>query len=244
METLLIGAPVRAREWIIERWFDHIEVATLEAVRLGIGRPAYVFVGDRRDPTLELIARRCAAQDRDVRFVHVDEPELVDERTWATPGRFARMAYLRNELLGAVREIGPDLFWSVDSDILVHPRSLVTAIPLLERFAAVGNRCYLTDVGYDAPNWGVWHPGAGGLVRFSDDPEVLGEWPVDIIMAAKLMSPAAYAVDYADHHQGEDIGISLAWKAAGLKVGWCGANVSKHVRRRELLDVVDERCGY
>lgn len=244
MKSLVVGAPVRARAWILDRWFDHVEAAALEAVRLGIGRPVYVFVGDRRDPTFELAERRGAAQDRDVRLVHVGEPEIVDERTWATPGRFARMAYLRNQLLSAVREIGPDLFWSVDSDILVHPRSLASAIPLLERFAAVGNRCYMTEVDYDAPNWAVWHPGAGGLVRFGDDPELLGEWPVDIIMAAKLMTPAAYGVDYVDHHQGEDVGWSLACRTAGLKLGWAGATVSKHVLRPELIDVVDPRCGW
>lgn len=239
MQTLLIGAPVRAREWIIERWMDHIEAAAAGA---GL-TPAYVLVGDRRDPTVDLAERRCGLLGRDFRLVHEGEPDLVDERTWANPGRFARMAYLRNQLLGAVREIGPDLFWSVDSDILMHPRSLVTAIPLLERFAAVGNRCYMSEVGYDAPNWAVWHPGAGGLVRFGDDPEVLGEWPVNIIMAAKLMTPAAYAVDYGDHHQGEDCFWSLACKVAGLKLGWAGP-CSKHVMRPELLYVVDPRCGY
>lgn len=246
--TLAVGCPVRAREWILPAWFDYIETAVRNA---GIDQLAYVFVGDRRDPSFDVIAERCLGLGRSWFADFIDEDRIVDERTWDKEGRFERMAFLRNQLLAAVRELGPDAFWSVDSDILVHPQALASAIGMLDRFDAVGSRCYMTEKGIGAPSWGFWRPSSGGLLRFDDDPLVPVQCPADVIMAMKLMDPLAYAVDYSGHHQGEDVSISRAWAAAGVKVGWDGTFCSKHVlctccehNPFDLIEAVDSRCGW
>jgi hypothetical protein len=63
-------------------------------------------------------------------------------------------------------------------------------------------------------------------------------------LAIKLMSPRAYNIDYRFHHQGEDIGWSVAATEKGLKLGWDGRICSKHVMAADQLQLVDPRCGY
>lgn len=165
------------------------------------------------------------------------EPAVESEHNWVHE-RYEHMAGVRNRLLGIVRLHRPEWFWSVDSDVLVHPDTLRSALSLTDRFDAVGSKCYMTGPERDFPSFGMWHPGAGGISRYDSN----GQFPVDIIMAIKLMSPGAYGVDYAFHHQGEDLGWSFACRDAGLKLGWDGAITSRHVCEPELLDVDDARC--
>ncbi len=231
---MIVGCPVRAREWILGRWGEHI----LEAAARAGQEVEWAFVVPETD-----VATRAAISGLPgtAYVLLTEEPVATDVRFWDDE-RYHHMAELRNKLLKIVRQQAPDYFWSVDSDILVHPDSLVSALGLMSRFAAVGSKCFLGEMitGQGAErrmgfvNFAQWHPGAGGLVRFDAPPGAQVE--CDVIMAAKLMSPAAYAVDYGFHHQGEDVAWSLACRDAGLKLGWDGAVESLHVARPELLE--------
>jgi hypothetical protein len=237
VHDLVVGCPVRSREWILPDWFDYIEKAVAELN----ATPTYVFVLSFDDePTAQCILQETAKRRREVVLVPADEQHGPDVRAW-NEERYHHMVYLRNRLLGSVRTINPDLFWSVDSDMLVHPESLVYAIDALQRFDAVGSRTYLSE-GEDTrcPNWANYTR-MGGLQR-QDMPNACFE--VGVIMAIKLMTPPAFNVDYEWNHQGEDIGWSLAARKAGLKLGWDSHTVSKHVFYPEDLHKVDIRCGY
>lgn len=232
---MIVGCPVRAREWILPQWADHI----LEAVARAGQEIQWAFVVPEADLATRAVI---AGLPGDAFVVLTPEPVGEDIRQWHNVELYHHMTALRNSLLGVIREQAPDYFWSVDSDILMHPDSLTSALGLMSQFDAVGSKCYLGEVmtgrgderrmGF--VNFAQWHPGAGGLVRF--DPGPGAQVRTEIIMAAKLMSPRAYAIDYSFHYQGEDVGYSLACKAAGLKLGWDGAVESRHVARRELLD--------
>lgn len=232
-----MGCPVRRREWIIGEWFDHVEMASVE---LG-WRPTYAFVGDRNDPTMRIVADRCASQDRRVLFAHVDEDlERPDERNW-NGDRFGRMVELRNLLLGLVRVENPDYFLSLDSDILLAPKALEEMVESCRSFAAVGGATYMTTGGDRHPSCG-WIEGQRGFHR--KPMEAVGVVRVGVIMAIKLMTPAAYAVDYEMHVQGEDIGWSRACALAGVRLGWDNRSISKHVMEPDHLSVVDTRIGW
>jgi hypothetical protein len=82
--------------------------------------------------------------------------------------------------------------------------------------------------------------GGGGLIRVDGR----GCHKADVIMAVKLMSPAAYNVDYEVHRQGEDIGWSIAARKKGVKLGWDGRTVSKHLMTKDALDKIDKRVGF
>jgi hypothetical protein len=190
--------------------------------------------------TTECILQETSKRRREVVLVPAQEPSRPDIRVW-NEDRYHHMVYLRNLLLDSVRTIGPDLFWSVDSDMLVHPEALMYAIDALRRFDAVASRAYLSE-GQDTrcPNWATYTR-MGGLSRQDMDG---GSFAVGVIMAIKLMTPPAYKVDYSWNHQGEDIGWSLAAKRLGLTLGWDSRTTSKHVFHPWELDKVDIRCGY
>lgn len=230
MDELVIGCPVAHREWILDRWFDHVEAACDVA---GV-KPRYVFAVDLDDASWPIIAERAG----NVTVLPVPNAKGDDTRVWHER-RYRYMVDLRNLILRAVRELEPDAFLSLDSDILIHPQHIESMIEGLSRFTAVGGKCYMTPGGTKSPSWGRIGRD-GGLQRI----EAQGLFAVDVIMAIKLMSPAAYAIDYAIDLQGEDLGWSRHARRSGVHLGWDGRYCSKHVMRPDLLDPVDDRVGY
>lgn len=227
---LAVGCPVAHREWILPRWFDHVETA---CDRAGVDLE-FVFVCDRRDPSwtcIELLAPTAT-------LVPCLTTRGGDVRRW-NQGRYAEMTSLRNTLLGSVQQSAPDAFLSLDSDILVHPDLVKLLLDDLDRFDAVGGRCYMTTTGLRFPSYAMLAP-SGGLRRV----DAAGVFPVDVIMAVKLMGPAAYQVHYTVDAQGEDIGWSRACTEHGLKLGWDGRVISKHVLAPHLLEPIDVRVGF
>jgi hypothetical protein len=234
---LVVGCPVRRREWIIDDWFDHVERS---AVELG-WRPTYAIVGNRGDPTVAIVAGRCAIADRQLIFAHVDDDlDRPDKRAWNV-ARFGQMVKLRNTLLSLVRAEKPRYFLSLDSDILLGTQTLAGLVQATGGYGAVGGATFMTPTSEMIPSCG-WLKGMNGLIRRRI--ETKGVIPVDVIMAIKLMTPAAYAVDYTTHPQGEDIGWSRAASQAGVKLGWDNRWPSKHCMSPADLHKVDVRLGW
>lgn len=231
--NVAIGCPVTNRAWILPRWFDHV----YEACNQADVDPFFMFVcGTSEDRTSFII------QDR----MSYGIVETVDEkgsqgkvRGWNID-RYHQMVKVRNSLLSLARDTGPDYLLSLDSDILLHPDALKCLLESIEDKPAIGGKCYLTAEGYHAPNYAHLHSDYG-LYR----PDRTGDiFRVDVIMAIKLMTSAAYHVDYKVDRQGEDIGWSKNCREAGLDL-WHDSRVcSKHVMERHQLDEVDPRCGY
>lgn len=233
---LLVGCPVYHRGWALWDWFLNVEAAC-EKIKI---QPTYIFAVDPRDhEACDIIEQAVERLDRDVHVTWVEEPlDLEETRVW-NADRYHRMVYLRNELLRIVRELHPMLFLSVDSDIFLHDESLEYMVEGLEQFAAVGGKCYMTPDGTQFPSWMNFIN--GGIQRYDHES---GPVEVDCIMAIKLMSAAAYNIDYQWDSQGEDIGWSKACKEAGLKLGWDGRITNKHVMIPSLAQAVDVRVGY
>lgn len=227
---LVVGCPIRNRAWILRPWSLFVEAAC-EAVGV---EPIYAFVMAKDDDSAEVIERF----EHEVIMVTTDEALVPDGHQW-NEARYREMVSVRNQLLAAVRECQPDYFLSLDSDILIHEAVLANLLADLSRFDAAGGKCFMTPQGTDHPSYANFL-NAAGLLR----PNTSDVIPVDAIMAIKLMSPAAYEIDYAFHIYGEDLGWSRSATRAGLKLGWDGRVVSKHVMLPELLEPVDVRCGY
>lgn len=245
---LAIGCPVLQRSWILEEWFEHLELALGEA-DTSFDDVDWVFVGDSRTDveTWEIIHSRVSDArlhevpvrgERSVVFPDSNGPRYI--RTWNAP-LYERMTFLRNHLLNRVRQIDPDMFLSIDSDILCHPLHLKSMIEVLFSGGvdAVGGKCYLGITGTREPSWGKISP-EGRLLR----QDHTGVIDVQVIMAMKLMSRSAYNVDYETHQQGEDIGWSLACKREGLRFKWDGQHCSKHIYQPPYLGEPDPRCGW
>lgn len=224
MLDIIIGGPISRREWIIDRWYDHARVAAEHA---GL-TPTFLHVVNVHDtPTRDRL------DPRSIKVV-TEEPKRQDVRTW-NHHRYYHMADLRNRGLAVVREHSPRYFLSCDSDVLLHPDAIVSLVnaldhPALEKitFDAVGGKCFMTDTD-EYTSCGMMARTGG--IRRVDTPD--GVFACDVIMAIKLMSPAAYAIDYTFHKHGEDIGWCLAARAAGIRIGWDGRVLSNHVHTRD-----------
>lgn len=235
---MTVGCPVRAREWILPTWFEHVRVAA-EAAQVDLD---FVFVVPNDDPTQEVIGEHCPAP---FRIVPSGERVETDTRFWS-PARYRHMTILRNWLLTAVREQTPDYFLSLDSDILLHPLALHNLIETAGNgWEAVGGKCWMTDH-TDACSY-INLVNTAGFSR----PDVHTVVPVDVIMAIKLLSPEVYNnVSYVFDQRGEDIGYSYGITARGLKIAFDGRVCSRHVMsqydsgRKPRLDKIDPRCGF
>lgn len=230
---LVVGCPVYKRGWVLERWFESVEIAFEVA---GV-EPVYVFVGDPRDTdSFAVVDRAVDEYERETYVSWVEENvDAPADRKWSAD-RYHRMVYIRNELLKIVRKLEPEFFLSVDSDILLHPEAVLNLLVSSDRFDAVGGKTYMTPTGRSFPSFAHMP----GLKRVDES----SVFPVDVIMAIKLLNVDAYNTDYVFHSYGEDIGFSLACKDKGLKLGWDGRVASKHIMEPSQLDRVDERCGF
>ncbi len=229
---LLIGCPVRKREWILPTWKQY---ALKSAANAGLV-PEFLFVAGVDD------LESCTWDDSTV--IAVDEPAREDVRRWGSD-RLQHMVELRNLLLCEVRKIEPTYFLSLDSDILLHPKAIEGMLEHMNRSDvwAVGGKAFMAP-GRDCPSYAIFNngrkaPWAGFHRRDSN-----GVMEVDILMAVKMMKSSAYGVDYVFHKQGEDVGWSLGVTNAGGALLWDGRYCSKHVMKPSKLEQVDVRSGY
>lgn len=233
--NIVVGCPIKNRAFVFPSWLEYVQAAFIE---IGV-RPQYVFeYGDSDDETLEMLQlfRYAPLDDVHEKYLQMEEQhDWIDER-------YIEMAEIRNNLLRKVRAIAPDYFLSLDSDILIAPGVLPNLLETIQTrdCEAVGGKLYMQSVGQFCPSYGIFQNQAGSFGR----PDGEGVWPCDVIMAMKLMSPAAYNVDYVGHFQGEDVGWSHACRLARVKFYWDGRITSKHIMRPAMLDIIDERCGY
>jgi hypothetical protein len=206
---ILIGAPVCRREWIVDRW---ARAAARSAEHAGVDY-GFVLLGGADDPTFDVVDGELA--DLHIGRITVDEPRTEDVRDW-NERRFPRMVELRNLLLDYVRVDAPDLFLSLDSDVILHRDTISHLIETLQSsgWDAVGGFCHLSEdrrsegsyANLPAPS--VLHrPPLDGMVQ-----------RCDVLMAIKLMTPLAYWVGYEMHAKGEDIGWSVAMTPASSTV--------------------------
>lgn len=228
---LVIGCPVKDRAWIMDKWFDHIELAIPDEVEV-----EYVFVIPSGDETLEIINKRCPQ----AHLVLTEEAPSY-ERNWHKEGRYREMVQVRNALLREVRRINPDYFLSLDSDILVTPTCISESLSIIrDGYNAVAPPTFLDPTDKRFTNAAVLKP-RGGYYRATPGTSHI----VDIIMAIKLMDRAAYQVDYDFNIFGEDFGWSKGARENGIKMFYAGGiGPSKHVMKKEWLDRIDERCGF
>lgn len=239
---VVAGCPVSNREWIISEWVYHLVMARDEAP--GIDLSLYAC-GAEDDPTLVVFEEACLVNGIDFICRYTGEQRRnADVRDWID-SRYEQMARVRNFMLNDIRSIGPDFFLSIDSDVLIGPGVLSSMIDNMNDYDAVGSKTYLamsprrgSNPVCNVVNYAHLR---NGQIRRRDQQ---GYFPVDVLMAIKMMSPKAYAVDYTPHRLGEDIGWSLACKEAGLTLGWDGRKVSKHCMKKEHLMTIDERVGW
>lgn len=238
---LTIGAPVFDRAWVLGQWFRHLYEQEMPE---GIHPQDVTIIlndGGSTDGTLEIID---AWRERSPWTIEVldgsSEGEHKATRAWNRE-RYQMMASLRNAILQRVREIEPDYHWSHDTDILAPPETLTTLLGGQERFNGTAPTVYMTQHSTLHPNSMNFIHGDRVKRTIPKGPEF---WRVGVAFASVLMDRDLYAVDYAGHEQGEDIGWGLNARRAGLTMGVHPDCKCKHIMMPEQLGKTDPRVGF
>lgn len=237
-KRLIIGCPIRTREWIVEPWLRYALVSVLKTdIQF-----SFMFLIDENDPIQDKINDMLVEYEIPGYFDTFPSYQGVDaeiEHSWS-PEKVQYMVDLRNGLLESVRKMAPDYFLSLDSDILAHQDLIGNLLESSVKFDAVGGKTYLSKQSR-LPSYAMVNSYSNNLVRTDDIDYVC---PVDVIMAIKLMNGSAYGIDYGYDNRGEDIGWSENVKKAGLKIGYDARVVSKHIMEKSQLYSIDPRVGY
>lgn len=225
---LLIGCPIYKRSWILDHWIRCIVTQSLDMSDIG-------FIFEASPDDTETLNKLEAWKNFDKRIPYFeinlrkDLPHFEHQdngRQW-TISKYANMVSLRNSLLSKARELDPDYYFSLDSDILLtNSNTLELLIAHIKEGAdAVNPLMFMTPIGDKFPSVMSWR---------LDNPEKatrLESYPLgrffqsDVIMAAKMMSKKVYKnIDYEIHLQGEDVGWSYNCKKAGYEL-YCASYI-------------------
>lgn len=221
---IVVGAPVHERGWILPRWLDCLAEQGEELTLV-------LNYGPGEDDTLDIIKS-------ETRFpVTIIESDVkhTKNREWNMP-RYEVMTRLRNDLLDVVRDLKPDFYLSLDTDMLMPSHCIRTLVETIEPYHGIAPLTFMTQQGTDFPNWL-----REDLTRPSYVPHGVTE--MYAVFGTVLMTPALYGVDYAPHRWGEDLGWAANVKKAGLRLAMNADVRVKHVMYQHALNVFDDRVG-
>lgn len=241
---LVIGCPVYKRDWILPLWIKHVKSQGLNFKDVG-----FVFEVSPDDEKTVSILKQWRDADKSLGLFDINTRDDIahfshrdNGRQW-TLSKYENMVSLRNSILNRVREISPDYYFSLDSDIiLTNPNTIRLLTSHIDDGAnAVSPLMFMTPVGTKYPSVMTWRKDdPNRAYRESDYP--LGTYfKSDVIMAAKMMSKDVYEnVDYSVHRQGEDVGWSLSCREKGFSLYSASYIYSVHVMSELALEDISK----
>lgn len=248
---IVIGCPIYKRDWILPLWIKSIRAQNINFKDVG-----FIFEVSPDDQATVSMLEEWKSSDTGVGSIEINTRDDIahfahkdNGRQW-TLSKYENMVSLRNSILQRVREISPEYYFSLDSDILlVNPSTIRLLTSHIDDGAdAVNPLMFMTPMGTDYPSvmsWKTEEPNRA--YRESSYP--LGTYfKSDVIMAAKVMSRKVYEnIDYTVHRQGEDVGWSLSCREAGYNL-FCasylyGVHVMSELALEEIVKNGDPRAS-
>lgn len=237
---ILIGCPIYRRGWILNHWMKCLKAQSVPQDSLG-----FIFeVGPDDDPTISMLNAWNRYDRSNCHFEIVTRSDLPhfehvqNGRQW-TISKYENMVKLRNSILGKVRELSPDYYFSLDSDILLeNPNTIELLIAHIKEGAdAVSPLMFMTPMGDMYPSVMSWmNDGTDSATRLPRYP-IGSFFQSDVIMAAKMMSKKVYEnIDYTLHHQGEDVGWSWECKKSGYRLFSASYIYAPHIMSQAHYD--------
>ncbi len=227
--TILIGAPVFKRDWVLPYWMEAIERQNFPKENLG-----FVFeLGPDDDATHDLLWEWQAKHPEfivyqgDIQMELPHREHTEGKRHWS-PTRYMTMASLRNSLLdkATVHQHKFDYYFSLDSDIMLQDPETLN---ILTSYGEIYKNTVFSPLSYmkphDAKDWRnypsimTWKDAPGFRASRDMDNYPIGEaFFADIVMAAVLMPREIFTkVRYRAHKQGEDLGFAAELHRSGYR---------------------------
>jgi hypothetical protein len=244
MMRLVVGCPVYERAWILRDWFSAVAdaVAYTKQVRDDITLEFAFAYTPSEDDTLDVIHEQAELLGAPVSVVTVTEGTHSKERNWGDHRRLWTLTDLRNVLLNRVAELAPDLYFSLDSDLLIASNVILGLVEdMYGRYDAVAPLTFLAR-SQSITNAFYYDRHVRRRVKVLNALQ-----PADIICAAKML-PEHMVQDeqmrYVFHTAGEDIGFGDRGRELGYTFGIDTALKVKHIMEPEDMDKVDSRVGF
>ncbi len=238
----LISLPLYKREWILPEWLRCIEDQTVPLKDIGF---LFLMANESDDPGSYKVLFEWQAQRPDLGYFDVitdptseHKSHVRGSRSWRM-GDFSRMAGFRNTLMDRARELQPENYFSLDSDILLtNPRSLEILSRELVNFNAVNPLIFMSPSSTEHPSVLSWshktRPGCE-TKRYLNKYQMGKVFQADVIMGAVMMDPEAYVKSrYITHVAGEDVGWASSMQKNGLTMGCVSYLYCPHVMHEEL----------
>lgn len=237
---VLIGCPIYKRDWILHHW-----IRCIFNQSVGIENIGFIFETSPDDSETISILETWKRIDKTIPFFEIvvrkDVPHfehINNGRQW-TMSKYENMVRLRNSLLNKVREIQPNFYFSLDSDILLTNENTIELLiaHVLSGADAVSPLMFMTPVGDMYPSVMSWrNDGSNKAMRHPRYP--IGTYfKSDVIMAAKMMSKKVYQnIDYSIHEQGEDVGWSFSCKEKGYELYSASYIYAPHIMSKDAYN--------
>jgi hypothetical protein len=237
---VIVGAPVADRAWALPHWFGCLYRQT---------RPPDEFVFVVNDAPDEGKTRRLLHElgpDVPQLSYGIDRTPFVPrEKRASLPAEdvYRGFAYRRNQLRRLVLRREPDVFLSLDTDIMLeNPRTIERLLAMLDDAPVAAPLLFLHPLGpaSECFNAGFWQGGDPGSPerawRRAVPEEAHGTIPIDIPMAAVAMRrEVLYRCEYRWHECGEDMGFAQDLDQHGFDCLWDTDLECRHVMNPEAL---------
>jgi hypothetical protein len=245
---LVVGAPVCDRDWALPRWFECLRQQT---------RPPdeYVFVvNDVTGNTRRLLHDLAPVEVPQLSYA-VDETRYIprqERQRHSAEHVYGDFAKRRNALLRMVLKRDPDVFLSLDTDIMLEDPTVIGRLlqllsapkKLTEGPPALVAPCtFLHPTGrasecFNAAWWAAGDPGSPDRAwrRATAEDAAEGVQLIDIPMAAVMMRRSvAERCRYRYHAQGEDLGFAQDLERLGYRCLWDPDLEVRHVMSEDAL---------
>ncbi len=228
-EKIMIGCPIRNRAWILPDYLQAI---------LNFDYPAELIelcfiVNDCQDSTPAILSDFAAAHENPV-YLYYDNQDHSGKHQRGYYN-FRRLAHLRNQLITAFLRTDCEYLFSLDSDIIMPPESIMTLLGAQRDIisALVWNG---GDIGsHDTYNI-LKQAENGDYLHIREFP-VNGVFEVDCTGAAYLLRRrvlSEFMIRYDADYGAEDIGFCKSAQRAGIKL-YCHSGVrGRHFMEERL----------
>jgi len=236
---LLIGCPIYKRSWILPLWIRGIITQSLDMSNIG-----FVFETAPDDESTIASLEAWKKYDKNIPYFNIkireDIPHFEHQengRQW-TVSRYENMTSLRNSLLNTVKEVEPDYYFSLDSDILLENQSTIELLiaHIKDGADAVSPLMFMTPHNILYPSVMSWRSENDSMAYRKDSYPLGTYFQSDVIMAAKMMSKKVYSnTEYSIHNQGEDVGWSLNCRKNQYKLFCASYIYCPHIMNQHML---------
>jgi hypothetical protein len=238
---LIIGCPIYKRDWIFPLWASAIERQSIPLNKIG-----FIFEVSADDEKMHDMLVLWRKYHREIPHFEINKREDIphfehapNSRQW-TISKYENMVNLRNSLLTRVRELSPDYYFSLDSDVIIKNDSTLELLigHIKDGTDAVNPLMYMTPFGTDFPSVMSWIDKDQFKATRNKDYPIGTFFESDVIMAAKMMSKKVYEnVDYEIHSQGEDLGWSANASKKGYSLACASYIYAPHIMHQQMLEV-------